>query len=143
MRRGAPPPVGVPRVRGSMAAEVAVLVPTLFLLVFLAVGRGRLHDAHIAVQGAADTAARAASVSSRQRMVANGTRAGAVFLRESGTRCSGTRISVEILDLGRLSEARARVQCTVDNRDLGGIVPHSVTLRTESREIVDYHRSDR
>ncbi|MFM9226259.1 MAG: TadE/TadG family type IV pilus assembly protein [Actinomycetota bacterium] len=137
------PRISTPQSRGSMSAEATVLVPTLFLLVLLAVGRGRVHDAHISVQGAADSAARAASVSSRQRMVANGTRAGMVFLRESGTRCRGTGVRVELVELGRFSETKARVECTVDNRDLGGIVPHSVTLQADSREIVDYYRSDR
>ena len=131
------------RSRGSMSVEVVVLVPALFLLVLLAVGRGRAFDAQIALQGAADVAARAASVSSARTMVENGRRAGLRFVRMSGIVCGRVEVVIDRVKVGRFEHARSRVECTVDNRDLGGVAPRTIRMGAESDEVIDWYRSDR
>ena len=129
--------------RGSMSVEVVVLVPTLFLLVLLAVGRGREFDARIMVQGAADVAARAASVSSLRTMEENGERAGFRFVRMSGIECGRVEVVIDRVRVGRLEHARSRVECTIDNRDLGGVTSRTIRMSAESDEVIDWYRSDR
>lgn len=130
------------RRRGSMSAEVAVLVPALFLLVTLAVGRGRVFDVGITVRAAADVAARTASLSSLDRMQINGRRAGSSFVRDAGVRCRDLTIEVRREESKGFLYATAMVSCSVDHRDLGGLMPRAMRLSATSREIIDYFRSD-
>lgn len=126
-----------------MSVEAVVLAPVLFLLVFLAVGRGRAFDARIIVQGAADVAARAASVSSIGSMVENGRQAGLRFMHVSDIDCRRIEVVIDRTIVGRFEHARSRVECTVDNRDLGGVAARMIRIRAESDEIIDWYRSDR
>lgn len=129
--------------RGSMTAEVAILVPTLFLLVVLAVGRGRIIDAEITIRGAADVAARTASLSAIDRMQINGRRAGVSFVRDAGIPCRGLSVDVRREESRGFAYASATVECSVDHRDLGGLIPKITRLNATSREVVDYFRSER
>lgn len=129
--------------RGSTSAEVAILVPTLFLLVTLVSGRGRIFDAEIMLRGAADVAARTASLSSIDRMQMNGHRAGISFVRDSGVPCRDLAVDVRREVTGVFLYTSATISCSIDHRDLGGLMPKYSRLRATSREIVDYFRSDR
>lgn len=129
--------------RGSMSAEVAVLVPALFLLVVLAVGRGRVFDVGITLRGAADVAARTASLSAVDRMVGNGRRAAIAFVDDARVPCRGVIVEVDLEESGGYVYVVAKVACSVDHRDIGGLLPRVVRVDATSREIVDYYRSDR
>src|SRR5512133_960538 len=81
--------------RGAAAVELTLLVPALLLTLGLLVAGGRLWFARTTVNEAAQTAARAASLSRSANAAATaGQEAGSQSLATAGLRCSSTSVSI-------------------------------------------------
>ena len=109
---------------GSPSVEAAVLTVVVGLLIAFAVAGGRLVSAESAVEHAARSAARVASL---QRDAASASaqarRAADLGLSEQGLRCTQMDVEVDAtgfsVPLGTPSSAEATVRCSVDWSDLG------------------------
>ena len=127
--------VAVDEVGGSPSVEAAILAVVLGLVVAFAIAGGRLATAEAAVDHAARSAARAASL---ERSPA-GARSAAersvgVGLAERQVRCDRPTVEVDTSGLsapiGTPSVVRATVRCTVSWSDLG--LPGTGTVDVES-----------
>lgn len=127
--------------RGSVAAELTLLVPIFVLLLLLIVAFGRTSDASIQIQDAAHAAARAATLASSPT-AADGaaTQAAAAALTRSGTTCSSVSVTADVGNLAPGSMVRVTVSCTVNLADLSGIdLPGAHTITASSSSVVDLY----
>jgi Flp pilus assembly protein TadG len=125
------------RERGSITVEVVLLAPALVLVAMLIVHAGRLSDAHLRVQHAADVAARAASQVRETSMTSTAENAALAEMMTNGVPCRN--ISVE---LRRIRDAyngyvEATVTCRHNVDGLGALGVRSTTVTATSREVVD------
>ena len=104
---------------GSMTLELAILTPAVLILLGLVVVAGRVQVADQAVDHAAQSAARAATLA-RDPTTAR-SQAEAVATRELATgdlHCTGVRVSLDTtgfaVAVGRPAEVTATVTCTLD-----------------------------
>lgn len=110
--------------RGSAAVEVVLLVPSLMLMLLLAVAGGRVALAHGSVQQAAADAARAASIA-RTSGTAQATAQQAVTatLANQGLQCTNVTVSIDTsgfgAPVGTPASVSATVRCSVLLSDLG------------------------
>ncbi|MFI1584764.1 TadE/TadG family type IV pilus assembly protein [Embleya sp. NPDC020630] len=127
---------------GSVAAELAVLLPLLVLVLLLVVAAGRLAGNRIEIKDAAHQAARAASlardpVSARARAESTARSA----LDSSGLSCRNVGVSVDVSAFAPGGVARVTVRCTVDLADVTATgMPGSRTLAATATSAVDTHR---
>ncbi len=129
------------RERGSVAAELTLLVPIFVLLLLLIVALGRASDASIQVQDAAHAAARAATLA-RYPAAAEGdaAQAASAALARSDTTCHSVSVSADVGNLTPGSMVRVTVSCTVNFADLSGIdLPGAHTITASSSSIVDLY----
>lgn len=132
--------------RGSNAAEIVIIAPVLALLIALLVAGGRTALADNATQGAAMSAARAASLARTPAEAASAAEDAAVrSMNQSGIACADLTVN---LDLGGLSAplgttgiVSAAVNCTVNLSDitLPG-VPGSRVMTSNASSPVDAYR---
>lgn len=134
--------------RGAATLEMAVLAPALILLLGLVAFAGRFAQASTAVERAATTAARDASLQ-RTPAAAAATASGSVttLLSEQNLHCQGTpAVSVDTSGFtssgGALGVVRVTVMCTVDISGMGfpGL-PGSSTVTGSGTSPVDQFRS--
>jgi Flp pilus assembly protein TadG len=109
--------------RGAAAVELTLLVPALLLMLGLLVAGGRLWFARATVNEAAQTAARAASLSRSAYAAASAGRdAGAESLATAGLRCRTTSVSINTaafgVPAGTPSTVTSTVSCVVDFSDV-------------------------
>ncbi len=129
------------RERGSVAAELTLLVPIFVLLLLLIVALGRASDASIQVQDAAHAAARAATLAAYPG-AADGAaqQAASAALVRSGTTCRSVSVSADVGNLAPGSMVRVTVSCTVNFAELSGIdLPGAHTITASSSSIVDLY----
>lgn len=133
--------------RGSTSVEIAILVPVIVLVGMLVVAAGRVHSAQQAVDHAAATAAREASLARTPGSATTAARATAnQVLAQRDLACESTTVTVNTSGLdarpGTLGLVRATVRCTVPLSDLGvpGL-PGSKTLTATMASAVDPYRS--
>ena len=110
---------------GSVTLELAILTPAVLILLGLVILAGRVQVADQAVDHAAQSAARAATLA-RDPVHARA-QAEAAATRELATgdlHCTGVRVSLDTsgfaVPVGRSAEVTATVTCTLD---LDGLVP--------------------
>lgn len=109
---------------GSPSVEAAVLTVLVGLLIAFATAGGRLVSAESAVDHAARSAARVASLQrDAASATAEGRRAAELGLSEQGLRCTQVDVDVDATGLsaplGTPSSTEATVRCSVDWSDLG------------------------
>lgn len=133
--------------RGSTSVEIAVLVPVIVLVGMLVVAAARVHSAQQAVDHAAATAAREASLARAPGYATTAARATAnQVLAQRDLACASTTVTVNTSGLGAqpgtLGLVRTTVRCTVRLSDLGvpGL-PGSKTLTASMASPVDPFRS--
>jgi Flp pilus assembly protein TadG len=133
--------------RGAATVELTLLVPALLLVVGLLVAGGRLWFARTTVNDAAQTAARAASLSRSANAAATaGQEAGLQSLTTAGLRCSSTSVSINSaafrVPAGTPSTVISTVICRVDFSDivLPGW-PGSIQLTGQGSAALDTYRS--
>jgi Flp pilus assembly protein TadG len=126
--------------RGSLTVELVLLAPVLMAMVLFGVHAGRLSEAKIQVQHAADQGARAGSQASESKMVESSRHASELDLRLSGVACIDISIQVERVTAGTVDAVRVSISCRVrdDGTELLGLFPDVV--RASSIEVVDRWR---
>jgi len=133
--------------RGAVAAELAMAVPALLLVLSLLVAGGRLWFARTTVVEAADTAARAASLArSGGEAAAAGRDAGEQSLTTAGLRCASRSVSVNTaafsVPVGTPATINATVSCTVFLSDLLlPVIPGSIGLTANGASALDTYRA--
>ncbi len=133
--------------RGSAAVELTVIVPALVIMLGMMIAGGRLWFARTTVTEAADSAARAASLSRDAGQAAISARsAGQQVMTTGGLECSNQAVSVDTaafsVPVGTPATVRTTVSCTVHFTDilLPGM-PGSITLQVNGRSALDTYRS--
>jgi Flp pilus assembly protein TadG len=133
--------------RGSVTVELTLVVPALVLVLGLLVAGGRIWFARTVVAGAAQTAARAASLArTPSAAAAHGRDAGRASLSTAGLRCASTSVQVGTaafaVPVGTPATVRASVHCTVPLADvlLPGL-PGSLALDGQGAAALDTYRS--
>jgi Flp pilus assembly protein TadG len=131
---------------GAVAAELAVVIPVLILMLGMIIAGGRLWFARTTVVEAAQTAARAASLErSAGRAIAAGHEAGARSMSTAGLDCASSSISVDTaafgVPAGVPATISATVRCTVRLGDLGlPLLPGSTHLSGHASTALDTYR---
>jgi TadE-like protein len=121
---------------GFQAAELAIIFPTIILLLLLAVLAIRVSVATNEVEGAARAGARAASVSSQAESGARARGAVARSVSAGSVHCLGEPdVAVQYVLAGSQRAVQVVVKCRVKVADLGFGVTRSVTATAE--DVVD------
>lgn len=131
---------------GSITLELAICAPALIgMLVLVGIfGRSAMANSH--VDGAAFSAARAASIERSQSAAQSaGDDAARDYLRQQGLACEDVTVSVDTSGfsspVGTSSQVRAVVSCRVPLSDLAGLVPtHDRTYTGEAVSPIDRYR---
>jgi len=136
-----------PNQRGAATVELTLLVPALLLVVGLLVAGGRLWFARTTVNEAAQTAARAASLSrTAYAATSAGREAGSQSLTTAGLPCRSTSVSINAAAFGVPAGTPSTVNSTVTCRvDFSDIVlpgwPGSIQLIGQGSAALDTYRS--
>jgi Flp pilus assembly protein TadG len=133
--------------RGSIAVEVAILMPAFLLLVAVAAVIGRQTVADTAVEGAAHDAARAASIARTQGTArADAEQAARAVLTDQGLHCEPVTVTVDTSQfarpVGQPAAVTATVTCAVSFADISvpGL-PGNKTLSATFTSPLDIYRS--
>lgn len=125
---------------GSLTVEMVLLAPVLMVLVLFGVHSGRLSEAKVQVQHAADQGARAGSLVSESKIVSTAKSAVETDLMLAGVSCSKFSVSVDKVIAGVASAIQVHVSCSVrvDGTELLGLLPDQVSA--SSIEVIDTWR---
>lgn len=126
--------------RGSLTVEMVILAPMLMFMVLFGVHVGRLSEAKMQVQHAADQGARAGSLAAKSKMVSAATVAVENDLKLAGVSCTNVSIDVGLVVTGMTNAVRVQVDCDVrfDGTELLGLLPDRV--HAVSTEVIDEWR---
>jgi Flp pilus assembly protein TadG len=132
------------RERGSAAAELVLVTPFLFLLLLFAVAAGRLVNARLDVDSAAQQAARAASLArTPQAASAQAQQVAQAALAGQSVSCDPAVITPDTGDFVPGGEVTVQVTCTVRLSDLSLLhVPGSETITSTFTAPVDTYRGN-
>jgi Flp pilus assembly protein TadG len=137
----------VTREDGSIAVEVAILMPAFLLLIAVAAVIGRQTVAQTAIEGAAHDAARAASISrTAPTAKAHGEEAARSVLTDQGLHCDPVTVTIDTSQfaraLGQPAAVTATVSCSVAFSDIAvpGL-PGNRTLSATFTSPLDIYRS--
>lgn len=125
------------RSRGSITVEVVLLAPALVLVALLIVHAGRISDAHLRVQHAADVAARAASQVRESSMVSVAENAALAEMMTNGVVCRDISVSLRRIRDAHNGLVEATVTCSHNVEGLGALGVRSTRVSATSREVVD------
>lgn len=126
--------------RGSLTVEMIILAPMLMFMVLFGVHVGRLSEAKVQVQHAADQGARAGSLAAKSKMVSAATVAAENDLKLAGVSCAKVSVEVGLVATGLTNAVRVQVDCDVriDGTELLGLLPDRV--HASSLEVIDEWR---
>jgi Flp pilus assembly protein TadG len=113
-----------------------VLVPALVAVFLLVVASWRLHFSEIQVTAAADAAARAASLASRERIPAVAKKAAMAYLVAHSGPCTDVSTVTKLVDSGGMEFVRVEVACRLVTDGLRGLLRDRV-IRSYSTEVID------
>ena len=125
---------------GSSTVELVLLAPVLMVMVLFGVHSGRLSEAKIQVQHAADQGARAGSLAAESKIAQVATVAVENDLKLAGIACTKVSIDVGAVATGMTNAVRVQVECDVrvDGTQLLGLLPDRV--HAASIEVIDEWR---
>lgn len=128
--------------RGSVAAELTLLVPALITLLLFVVFCGRLAEARLRVEDAAHQAARAATIArSAGQADADARATSQAALDDAGMSCRALTIDTRLADLRPGGTVSVTVTCQVGVSDLALLaVPASISVSASAESIVDRWR---
>ncbi len=127
--------------RGSMAVEIVVLIPVLFMFTLFVVAGGRYVNARADADSAARDAARAASQAHTRGEAAAAVRTTLGEGLRSTRDCRPTGLSGNFESGGT---AIVRLDCQVSYKDLGLLgIPGSIPVEAEGHAPIDTYRSTR
>ena len=126
--------------RGSLTVEMVILAPMLMFMVLFGVHVGRLSEAKVQVQHAADQGARAGSLAAKSKIVSAATIAAENDLKLAGVSCTKVFVDVGLVTTGLTNAVRVQVDCDVriDGTELLGLLPDQV--HASSIEVIDEWR---
>ena len=126
--------------QGSLTVELVILAPMLMFMVLFGVHVGRLSEAKVQVQHAADQGARAGSLAAKSKMVSAATFAAENDLKLAGVSCAKVSVQVGLVPTGLTNAVRVHVDCDVrlDGTELLGLLPDRV--HASSIEVIDEWR---
>ena len=126
--------------RGSLTVELVILAPMLMFMVLFGVHVGRLSEAKVQVQHAADQGARAGSLAAKSKMVSAATVAAENDLKLAGVSCAKVSVEVGLVTTSLTNAVRVQVDCDVriDGTELLGLLPDRV--HASSMEVIDEWR---
>jgi Flp pilus assembly protein TadG len=126
--------------RGSLTVEMVILAPMLMFMVLFGVHAGRLSEAKVQVQHAADQGARAGSLAAKSKMFSAATVAAENDLKLAGVSCAKVSVEVGLVTAGLTNAVRVQVDCDVrlDGTELLGLLPDRV--HASSLEVIDEWR---
>ena len=126
--------------RGSLTVEMVILTPVLMFMVLFGVHVGRLSEAKVQVQHAADQGARAGSIAAKSKVVSAATVAAENDLELAGVSCTEVFVEVGLITTGLTNAVRVQVDCDVriDGTELLGLLPDQV--HASSIEVMDEWR---
>ncbi len=133
--------------RGSATVELTLLIPVLLLMLGLLVAGGRVWFARTAIVEAAQSSARAASLSrSAEQARADGQDAGRQSLATAQLVCATSTVSLNTaafaVAVGNPATITATVGCRVSLADLLlPVVPGSIQLTGQGSAALDTYRS--
>ena len=133
--------------RGAATLELVIVVPALVIMLGLLIAGGRLWFAKSTVSGAAQSAARAASLERESGSAREaGVDAARASLDTGGLACGARNVSMDTsgfaVDVGRPATVRATVSCAVSFGDilLPG-TPGSITVTRTAASALDTYRT--
>lgn len=132
--------------RGSVSVELAILAPALLLLLSFAIWAGRTRIADNALQEAARSAARQASLAANETSAADQATARARrSIAEQDVRCSSLDVTVDTsgfrVPVGTSADVMVTLTCTIGMSDLlAPGLPGAVTLHASFASPVDAYR---
>ena len=129
--------------RGSAAVELVIITPLLILLLLLVVGSGRLVSAGMDVNGAAQDAARAASLASDpSTATADAQAAVDATLGNHGVTCRSLDVTTKTASFYSGGWVSVDVTCSVDLSDMTLLRwPGMETVHAHFVEPIDTYRS--
>jgi Flp pilus assembly protein TadG len=129
---------------GSAAAELVLITPLLMLMLLLTVAAGRLVQARLQVDSAAQQAARAASLArDPATAAADATATAAAALASEDLTCGGLAVSTDTGDFQPGGQVAVQVSCTVSLSGLALLhLPGSQTLTSRFTAPIDLYRAD-
>ena len=126
---------------GSMAVEIVVLIPVLFMFTLFVVAGGRYVSARADADSTARDAARAASQAHTRGEAEDAVRDAIAQGLRSTRDCQPTGLSGNFESGGT---AVVRLNCTVHYKDLGLLgIPGSIAVNAEGHAPIDTYRSTR
>lgn len=130
---------------GSAAIEAAIVLPALIMFICLALAGGRIVTSGAKIDGAAEDAAREASLHRTAASAQDAAHtAAAESLDDQGIRCASTTVSIDTgglnVPVGQVGTVTATITCTVPLTDLLLPVPGSRTLTATETSVVDRFR---
>ena len=132
------------RERGSAAAELVLVTPFLILLLLFAVAAGRLVQARLDVDSAAQQAARAASLArTPQAAAAQAQQVAQAALAGQSVTCDPAVVTPDLGDFTPGGEVTVTVTCTVNLSDLSLLhIPGSETITAAFTSPIDTYRGE-
>lgn len=125
---------------GAVTIEMLLAAPLLFLFLLLVVAAGELVSARIALDGAAATAARAASVATNPAAATADAQASATSA--SGLGCVHLSVATNTADFVAGGSVGVTLTCSVPLSVFGGLhLPTSDTLTSTFSEPLDQYKS--
>ena len=128
--------------RGFAALELALLVPVFLMLVFVAVGLGRLGQARQDIDAVARDAARAGSLARSAgdaEAAAQATASGVLATHD--LTCANLAVNVDTSEFRPGGWVRVDVSCTVSMADLTGMwTPGNKVMEARGLAVVDTYR---
>ena len=127
--------------RGSMAVEIVVLIPVLFMFTLFVVAGGRYVSARADADSTARDAARAASQAHTRGEAEDAVRTAIAQGLRATRSCRPTGLSGDFESGGT---AEVQLHCTVSYADLGLLgIPGSIAVDAEGHAPIDTYRSTR
>lgn len=123
--------------KGSITVEVVLLAPLLILIALFIVHAGRISDADLRVQHAADVAARAASQVRESAMASTAYNAALAEMMTNGVPCTDIRVSLSRIRDEFNGAVEATVSCAHNIEGLRSLGVRQVRVSATSREVVD------
>jgi hypothetical protein len=126
--------------RGSMAVEVVVLIPVLFMFTLFVVAGGRYVSARADADSTARDAARAASQAHTRGDAEAAVRTAIAEGLRSTRNCQPSGLSGDFVSGGT---AIVHLDCSVSYKDLGLLIGGSLAVTAEGHAPIDTYRSTR
>ena len=124
--------------RGSTTVELVLLAPMFVLVLVFVTGLGRIVELKLTVRSAAESAARASSLVTEQRMSEVGSTT-ALETLASHKVCLHPRVSVAYSSSHSPRIVTVTVTCAVNNNGVGSVLPLPRYVSYTSSEVIDVY----